>query len=119
MNIGGIVAAISGSVISMFGSTKNKGVVAREPESPEFRSGYKAGHEAGLIEGMNLRLSRSKEVSRKEYDDLIRYLTSRGLIISYSQSFDQDRFSCGLIIRKDNTFLLPYQLDFQPCPKIE
>lgn len=116
--IGGIIGAISGAAICMFGSSKKKGIGAKK-ESPEFVAGRRAGYEEGIRAGMNLRLQRSKEVTRKEYEDLVRYLVSRGLIISYSQSFDQDRFSCGLIVRKDNTFLVPYQLDFQPYPKIE
>ena len=119
MNMGGIIAAISGAAICMFGSSKKKSIGAKKKESPEFEAGRKLGYEDGLREGMNLRVQRSREVTREEYEDLIHYLVSRGLIISYSQSFYQDRFSCGLIVRKDNTLIVPYQLDFQLYPKIE
>jgi len=119
MNMGGIIAAISGAAICMFGSSKKKSTDAGEKVSPEFESGRKLGYEDGLREGMNLRIQRAVGVTRKEYEDLIHYLVSRGLVISYSQSFQQDGFSCGLIVRKDNTLLVPYQLDFQTYPKIK
>lgn len=108
--MGGIIGAISGAVTCMMGSSNNKKGIGAQKESPDFIAGKKLGYEEGYREGMNMRLQNSSELTQEEYEDLIRYLAERELIISYSQSFT-DRFTSGLIVRKEtnNKILGPIQ----------
>lgn len=64
-----------------------------------FQSGRELGREEGIQEGMNIKLQKSDELTKEEYDKLMKYLVDNGIEISYSYSF-KDRFSCGLIVRK-------------------
>ena len=65
-----------------------------------FGNGYKVGKEEGLREGMNLRIKNGGELTELEYKEFLRYMGEHNLIVSYSVSYE-DRFSCGLIVRKD------------------
>ena len=77
-------------------------IAKEEKEAKEhFDSGYNVGHEEGLTQGMNLKIEKSKEISSKEYEEVCKFLAERNLVISYSSTY-MDKFSCGLMIRKNN-----------------
>lgn len=66
-----------------------------------FNSGLNHGYEKGMNEGLDLKMTKTKEVSQKEYNELIEYLVKHGLEITYTLRYEADNQQCGLIVRKN------------------
>lgn len=61
-----------------------------------FDNGFKMGREAGIKEGMNLRLSQTRGLTEEEYAEVIQFLKERNLVLTYSATYGN-----GFAVRVD------------------
>jgi len=69
-------------------------------QNMHFDNGYRAGKEDGTKEGMNLLAKTSRELTDEEYNEFIKFMVDRNLVITYTTTY-KDKFACGLMIRKE------------------
>ena len=71
-----------------------------------YLTGKKEGHETGIKDGMNFMMHHSRDLTEEEFDELIKFLKDRNMVLTYCQNYEHNGLAVRVDITKDTR---PYQ----------